>query len=101
MTWFKKSWYRWQAQSIARSVETRTRPLFELAAAVSRAAFGCAESLKAEIKPEQHPEAWIYVCFEFVYFFMHLVNRSAFSILGGAEKASSKMNYAQSLRRAS
>jgi hypothetical protein len=46
---------------------------------VGTAAFRCADALKAEIK---HPDTWVHVCAEFIYFFMHFVNRSALSNLG-------------------
>ncbi|GEM_PF-3568447 len=57
------------------------------------ATFDCAEILKDEIKPEQRPEVWVHVCAEFVYFFMDLISRFAFSIFGdvGERELQSKL----------
>lgn len=80
---FHGIWRRERAKSIIRAAEKSARPLTDLSGAVLTAALTCAGALKADINPEKSPETWIYVCFENVYFFMHLVNRSAFSVLGG------------------
>ena len=54
-------WYRERLKSIIRRVETQNEPLFYLGAAVGTAALGCADALKAEINPEEHPDTWVLV----------------------------------------
>jgi hypothetical protein len=79
-------WYRERTKALIRSVESRTQPLLDLSNAVLKGAIECAFALKTEINPEEHPDAWVKVCFEFVFFFAHLVNRAAFSILGNERR---------------
>jgi hypothetical protein len=60
-----------------------TKPLGAIGLAIVQAAKTCSEKLKSNINaPEKEKQqAEMYVFFEFVYFFMHLTMRSAFSQL--------------------
>lgn len=65
-------------------VERTTTPLGVLGMAMVNAAWTCAQAVKPMIKivgEEEKQLAEIYVFYEFVYFFMHLTMRSAFSQL--------------------
>lgn len=57
----------------------------DLALAIGRAAFNCGEAMKPYVhfdSEDKITEQWIYVCFEFMYFFAHMTDRVAFAKLG-------------------
>lgn len=57
----------------------------ELSNVIFKTSLDCAEKLKNYLNdsPEkERQEKWIYVLFEFIYFFMHMTNRIAFGKLG-------------------
>ena len=62
----------------------KTNPVGDVGVAIIKAAHTCTQALKSKLnfsdaKEKQQTEA--YVFFEFIYFFMHLTMRSAFSLL--------------------
>ena len=70
----------------ARDKELR-RPIGDLALAIGSAAWKCNQSVKPYLRPgnkfAQHPEVQeVYVFYEFLYFFLHLMNRQARIELG-------------------
>ena len=57
----------------------------ELSTAIFKSSLGCAEALKNYLNDsteKERQEKWVYVLFEFIYFFMHMTNRIAFGKLG-------------------
>ena len=69
-------------------VQRTTKPLGKVGLAIVRASQTCSEAFKpmlnvADDKEKQQAE--IYVFYEFIYFFMHLTMRSAFSQLTGQQ----------------
>jgi hypothetical protein len=74
-----------RAEEILRDVERKHRPINNLAMAIISGAFSCGEALKPYLSaPTKKEKDAIYqvVCYEFIYFFCHLMNRYALSILG-------------------
>jgi hypothetical protein len=64
-------------------------PLAVLAQNISRVAFAGAEQLKPHIQSldeQKRMERWFLLVCEFLYFFMHMANRSAFKELGHAKR---------------
>ena len=60
-------------------------PLGEITFAIGRASLSCLESLDPHLESltdKKKVEARFLITFEFMYFFAHMVNRTAFSILG-------------------
>ncbi len=73
------------AKEIIKNTRRRFAPFFSIQNAIIKAAGACGEAVKSLTSfpsEKENQENWLYVQFEFVYFFMHLTNRSAFSILG-------------------
>ena len=65
-------------------VERMTKPLANVGLAVVKASQACSEAFKPMINvsdAKEKQQAEIYVFYEFIYFFMHLTMRSAFSQL--------------------
>jgi hypothetical protein len=65
-------------------VERTTKPLGEIGIAIVKASQTCSQALKPMLNvanEKEKQEAEIYVFYEYLYFFMHLVMRSAFSQL--------------------
>ena len=57
----------------------------ELSNVIFKTSIECAEALKNYLNDsteKERQEKWIYVLFEFIYFFMHMTNRIAFGNLG-------------------
>jgi hypothetical protein len=71
----------------AGAVEKLHRPIGDLALAIVSAGWKCSQSVKPHLRPvnefAEHPEVQeVYVFYEFLYFFLHLMNRQAHSRLG-------------------
>jgi len=71
----------------ARAVEKLHRPIGDLTLAIVSAGWKCSQSVKPHLRPvnefAEHPEVQeVYVFYEFLYFFLHLMNRQAQSRLG-------------------
>lgn len=76
---------RRKAEEILRDVERKYQPISDLAQAILVGSFSCGEALKPHISAQiQEENAALYpaVCYEFIFFFAHLMNRNALSILG-------------------
>jgi hypothetical protein len=66
-----------------REAEKKVAPLQELGRAIVVASARCAEQMQKFIKDDTEiVYRKLYVHFEFIYFFMHLTNRTAFRVLG-------------------
>lgn len=73
------------AEEIFKGVERKLRPIGNLARAILLASLSCGDALKPHISAQtQNETTSLYpaVCYEFIFFFAHLMNRNAFSILG-------------------
>lgn len=73
------------AKEIIAKVRRERQPISDLAAAIAAAAMSCGQAMKPHVHSgpeERNTEQWIYVCFEFIYFFMHMTDRVAFAQLG-------------------
>ena len=72
-------------EQIIRDVERKHRPISNLAKAILLGSLSCGETLKPYLRvPIKAEEDALHVIiyYEFIYFFLHLMNRFAFSILG-------------------
>ncbi|HEV2176532.1 MAG TPA: hypothetical protein VGW33_04925 [Terriglobia bacterium] len=72
MTWFK-----------------RESAVLRLAKAITRATFNSAERFKKSIRSstdQERLEKWVYVMFEFMYFYMHMSSRVALEVLGPEQR---------------
>jgi len=61
----------------------------ELSNVIFKNSLDCAEALKNYLNDsteKERQEKWIYVLFEFIYFFMHMTNRIAFGKLGNERR---------------
>jgi hypothetical protein len=59
--------------------------IVELSNVIFKSSLDCAEALKNylnDFTEKERQERWIYILFEFIYFFMHMTNRIAFGKLG-------------------
>lgn len=78
-----------KAEEILRDVERKHRPISNLVQAILLGSFSCGETLKPFLSASTQAEKdalYTAVCYEFIYFFAHLVNRYALSILGNADR---------------
>jgi len=71
----------------ARAVKELHQPIDDLTLAIVSAGWKCSQSVKPHLRPvkefAEHPEVQeVYVFYEFLYFYLHLVNRQAHSRLG-------------------
>lgn len=72
-------------EKILRDVERKHRPISNLALSILQGSFSCGEALKPYLSTPTQAEndaLYVMVCYEFIYFFLHLMNRFALSILG-------------------
>jgi len=61
----------------------------ELSNVIFKTSIECAEALKNYLNfstEKEKQEKWVYVLFEFIYFFMHMTNRLSFSKLGNEQR---------------
>jgi len=76
---------RRKAEEILKDVESKHRPISNLAQAILVGSFSCGKTLKPYLNaPAEKENAALYpaVCYEFIFFFTHLMNRYALTILG-------------------
>lgn len=74
-----------KAEEIIRNVERRHRPVSHLAQSILVGSFSCGEKMQPHlIAPTRAATDALYpaVCYEFIFFFAHMLNRYALSILG-------------------
>ena len=72
-----------------KSARRELDPIFGISQGIAKATGYCSEEVSPLMNfptKEKNGESRIYVVFEFVYFFMHLTRRSAFSVLGDEGK---------------
>lgn len=70
-------------EKIVRDVERRHRPISNLSLAILEGSFSCGETLKPYLNaPEKKDALYVMICYEFIYFFSHLMNRFALAMLG-------------------
>jgi hypothetical protein len=75
---------RRKVEKIFKDVEQRQRPISNLAQAIGVGSISCGEALKPYLSAPTHAEKnalFAAVCYEFIYFFAHFMNRYAFEIL--------------------
>jgi hypothetical protein len=88
MGMFSKFFSRREAlltRNIFSNARKKVDAIGDLALAIGRAGFSCGEAMKPHVHYESEDkitEQWIYVCFEFMYFFAHMTDRVAFAQLG-------------------
>ncbi|HVO65184.1 MAG TPA: hypothetical protein VMT12_01785 [Syntrophales bacterium] len=74
-----------KAEEILSEVERKHRPISDLAGAILLGSLSCGEALKPYLgdttQADKHT-LFPAVCYEFIFFFAHLMNRNALSILG-------------------
>ncbi|MGD0918618.1 MAG: hypothetical protein ABSB22_19390 [Thermodesulfobacteriota bacterium] len=74
-----------KAEEILREVERKHRPISNLARAILMGSLSCGEALKPFLgdttQADKHT-LFPAICYEFIFFFAHLMNRNALSILG-------------------
>lgn len=83
-----------KAKEIVAKVQREHKPVAELAMAIASAAMQGGQAMRSKITADSEDKAneqFIYVCYEFIYFFMHLTDRIAFQKLG-SERRSKLMN---------
>lgn len=89
-SWLSPNSLRAQAEKILHEtrhqVEELQRPIGDLSLAIVSSGWKCSQSVKPYFRPvkefAQHPQLQeIYVFYEFLYFFLHLLNRQAHSRL--------------------
>lgn len=71
-------------------VQREHKPIFELGMAIASAAMQCGQAMRSKIVADSEDKAneqFIYVCYEFLYFFMHLTDRIAFQKLGPVRRS--------------
>jgi hypothetical protein len=76
---------RMKAEEILRDGDSQHRPIRNLAQSILVGSFSCAKTLKPYLNaPTEKEKAGLYpaVCYEFIFFFTHLMNRYALTILG-------------------
>jgi len=74
-----------EIEEIFREVKRKQRPISDLASSILLASFSCGEALKPHIHAQTQKEntaLYPALCYEFIFFFSHLMNRDALSILG-------------------
>ena len=74
-----------KAEEILREGERKHRPISYLARTILLGSLSCGEALKPYLgDPTQADKHSLFpaVCYEFIFFFAHLMNRNALSILG-------------------
>lgn len=74
-----------KAEEILSEIEQKHRPISNLAQAILLGSLSCGEALKpylADPTQKVKPSLFPAVCYEFIFFFAHLMNRNALSILG-------------------
>lgn len=69
---------------IQKNVEQKNKPCSEIGKAIIKASYTCSQHLKPMLnfstdKEKQEAEIWVF--YEFIYFYMHLTMRVAFSLL--------------------
>jgi len=77
-------------KEIIAKVRQEQQPISDLGAAIASAAMRCGEAMKPHVhfgSEEKNTEQAIYVCFEFLYFFMHMTDRIAYSQLGSDRRS--------------
>jgi hypothetical protein len=83
-----------KAEEILAKIQRERKPIFALATAIASAAMKGGQALKSKINADSEDkinEQFIYVCYEFLYFFLHLTDRMAYQKLG-AERRSKLMD---------
>jgi len=78
-----------EIEEIFREVKRKQRRISDLAHSILLAAFSCGEALKPHINAQTEKEtAALYpaLCYEFIFFFAHLMNRNPLSILGNDDR---------------
>src|SRR5215471_19077321 len=73
------------AKHIISEVRRKQLPVGNLAVEIGAAAMSCGKAMKSHVHFESEDkisEQYIYVCFEFMYFFIHLTDRVASAHLG-------------------
>lgn len=74
-------------EKIIRDVEQKHRPIGNLALTILEGSFSCGEAMKPYLSAPTQAEndaRYVMVCYEFIYFFSHLMNRFALAMLGNA-----------------
>ncbi len=77
-----RDWFRFTSEIL---VDAEHQPISNLAWAILSGSFECGEALKPHLNTTtQEKKSGLYqkVCYEFIYFYAHLMNRYALSILG-------------------
>jgi hypothetical protein len=72
-------------KEIFSKVHQEQQPINNLASAIRSAAISCGEVMKPHVhfdSEDKNTEQWIYVIFEFMYFFMHVTDRAAYAQFG-------------------
>ena len=73
---------------IQQNVEREYKPLGDIGLAIIKAAYNCFTAIKPLINApndREREQLEVYVFYEFIYFFMHMTNRSAFSKINGQQ----------------
>src|ERR1700739_1634177 len=94
------------ARESGKVVDEFMRPLAELDLSIVTAADTCAKRVKPYLRPNPdldagHPElqvGYIYVFYEFLYFFLHMMNREAYQRLGPDKVAKLQERVGPSIR---
>lgn len=74
-----------KAEEILARVQRENKPIFELGMAIASVAMQGGQAMRSKIVADSEDKAneqFIYVCYEFLYFFIHLTDRIAFQKLG-------------------
>ena len=78
------------AEQVIANVRRKRQPISDLAKAITTAAMSCGNTVKPNVhfeSEDKKAEQWVYVCFEFIYFFIHMTDRIAFLKLGAERRA--------------
>jgi hypothetical protein len=88
MSFFSKLFGSKQQHQLAQmreEVEKRAEPIVFLGDAIFESALVCAEAIRPQIdfpSEREREMQWVFILYEFVYFFMHMTNRAAYRVLG-------------------